>query len=621
MLLGMFALNGSAPAPPAFSWKLDDQGQTWWIRPISARYNGFYYVCGITRAGGYKVSQISEADGSIVDFTLATHEGDDHNSPSITRLPDGRLLAMYTRHGLDSLIRYRISTSADDISAWGSEATISASTQATYTQVWIDSTDRIHLFYRVTTDEWAHRYSDDDAGTWSAEKVWLDTTNRPYIATVPVPGDPDTLRLAIAGHPLDSADHNIYYAEIDLTTGDIASPGGASQVNLYDASPAIEPDVFEVMYDAAASGLNTRMFDIGPGTIPQVLFATFTDTLDAEYREGRRVSGSWAISSAIADAGPPIENPVGGNYYFAGMAAAANPDVLYLARRDWTTANWPVERYAYSGGSWSLSSQVMEGDWRTFKELFRPMVPVDAGSMIPVTVNRGEYEFYGTTAGTNQRSSDVVIDPSAEPAFSETVIYEESFAGLTDGAAMSGYSVLVKSAGITNETFTSLETPDYFGGMYGNFFHSGGSTVLWGRTGSAVQDLVMKADLRIDQSPATSGISGLVARWADSNNRIELFMDFLSTPTLKLRERRLGSNSDSTMAISGVSKGDALTLVLTLDGTAANGKVYRNGILLGELNRTIVRTPAPGAWGFNSGTGTTAGTMVTQIQRLLITEP
>jgi len=547
-------------------------------------------------------------------------EGDDHNAPSITRLANGKLLAVYTRHAQDHLVRYRISSEPDSIASWGPEHGIH-SNWVTYSQAWVDSGGRVHLFYRTTSQSWAHRFSDDDAVTWSNEKLFIATVGgHPYIATMPDPANPDVVRLAVAAHPINASDHNIYYAEIDLESGDIGPPGAEAATNLYDASAPVTPAAFETVFDSPSQGgVLTRMLDLGAGAAPQILFATFTGTDDAQYREARRGNGEWIISDEIAPAGPPIENPVGANYYFAGMAATADNDELYLARRDSSTADWPLERYRRVGGAWVLDEVLMRGDWRLYSEVFRPMTPYQAGTQVPVIALRGSYEYFATTAGHRDHNTAVVLLPGEEPQFIESVLYQESFAALTVGAPIAGYSVLTKSSGATGEAVTT-ESGGYFGGKYGRFIHGGAPAVLWGIDGVNAQDVVMRSDFRA-VSPATS-VHGFVCRWADSNNRLELLIRFVTAPTLQIRERVGGSYQDANQSILGVAHGDALTLEFSVQGASAVGRVYQNGVLVGEVEKALTRPPAPGAAGFHIDSGAAgAASVEVEVQRLLITAP
>lgn len=609
----LMAAGGSAPAPWApGDWRLPGVAHTWWIRPVSARYGPAYYIGGITPAGEIKVFKV--APTGVASFTLHSGaRGDDHNAPSITQLPDGRLLAFYTRHGLDSQLRYRISTSPDDISAWGAEQSIATAGGVTYSQAWVDSTGRVHVFHRITTLTWAHRYSDNNAATWSAGKTFISTGNRPYIATVPAPDSPDTLRLAVAGHPIDSPDHNIYYGEINLISGDIRAPGGPSLVNLYDATPAIAPAALEVAYTAPA---NSRMLDIGSGTSPQILLASFSGVSDAQYREARRVSETWEISAPIADAGPPIENPVGANYYFAGMAATADQDEIYTCRRDALTANWVIEKWTRDGSGWTLSGTVHNEDWRTYSEVFRPMAPANAGVNIPLTFLRGEYSGYGNAINHLEHFTDIVFDPAQVPAFSGTVLYQQSFAGLAASAPVPGWEVLVKSGTVTDETFTAEDEVKYYGGTYGQMYHRNGLATLWGVAASSALNTRMRADMRFVQGSA--GVVGLVNRWVDSNNRIEIELSY-AHGLFRVVERVAGvSHTTSVPLPSSLTPGDSFTIESEAVGSSITGRLYQNGVMVAEVTASLVGPQVAGKFGLKVSSHTEVSTTVAETQRVLV---
>lgn len=612
ILLGLLVIPGffsvrqdAGPVIPA-SWTMTENIYTWWIRPVAAVYGGALYVGGVDRSGNLKINQVA-TDGAVSSFTLATREADDHNAPSVIRLPDGKILAMYTRHNLDSTIRYRISSSANDISAFATEATLTGSSFVSYTQTWVDSANRLHLLYRVGNTSWAHRYSDNNAGTWSAEKIILSSGgDQIYIGTRLYGGS--TIRVAIAGNPISAADKNIYYAEINTTTGDVASPGGASQVNLYDASTAAAPSDFEVAYSPANS---VRLFDIGGATEPQILFATFSTTLNAQYLESRRTGGSWSSATTVVDAGSPIENPVGGNYYFAGMAATDDVNSIYVAREDATTRNWPLERYTYSAG-WTLADTVLVGDWKQYAEVYRPMVPYNANASFPVVALRGLYQVY-----LSQFATDVVVDPSAEPSYSQTVLYSETFSG-TPAGAVSGWSVFSKSVGVTGETITHQNTADYFGGKYGQMYHTGGLAVVWGVTGSSAQNVDIRGDFRINK---TNGAYGVFARWVDANNRIVCFVNFF-TGNLEIVERIAGVNNTTSITFSaGVAYTDGGELRLVVNGTSATAYLYRNGGQIATVTRPLTAAPVAGGYGMASSVAASGTNVITQVQKFLVATP
>lgn len=309
---------------------------------------------------------------------------------------------------------------------------------------------------------------------------------------------------------------------------------------------------------------------------------------------------------------------MGANYYFAGMAATSDPDSMYLVRRDATTANWVLERYAYDDPYWVLAQSVHDEDWRTYKEIFRPMVPVDARAEIPVTTLRGEYASYGTTANHTQFETDVAFDFSQVPGFSGTVLYEQSFAGVSPSASVPDWEVLTKSSGVTNETFTAQADGAYFGGTYGRFRHQAQAATLWGIENLLAEDTLMRADLRI--AIGSVGAYGLISRWLNSDNRIEFDVDF-TVSAVKIKERVGGTTSESSTTFPTLSAGTGVTLEFLVQGTTARGRIYRNGIILAEVTRSLTGPVASGQVGIKASGNPAQAVTEVHAQRVLVIEP
>jgi hypothetical protein len=61
-------------------------------------------------------------------------EIDDHNNPAFIRMTDGKIMAAFSRHGEDNMMRWRISLDAEpiDIDDWGAEQTLNTGAVHTY---------------------------------------------------------------------------------------------------------------------------------------------------------------------------------------------------------------------------------------------------------------------------------------------------------------------------------------------------------------------------------------------------------------------------------------------------------------------------------------------------------
>ena len=180
------------------------------------------------RKGNIEVATYDPATGKSSVFTLHRAAGergwlDDHNSPALLARPDGRLIAMYAKHGTEEKIYYRISARPHDATAWSGEKVFvpSPGSRATYSNLHLLTREnggkgRIYDFYRgfdaSFKPSWA--WSDDNGETWQAGKVFIDVPtsfrHRPYVKYAS--NGTDTVHVAYTeGHPRNF-DNSIYHA-------------------------------------------------------------------------------------------------------------------------------------------------------------------------------------------------------------------------------------------------------------------------------------------------------------------------------------------------------------------------------------------------------------------------
>jgi hypothetical protein len=102
-------------------------------------------------AGDLVATAYDVATGSIEHFKLhAKLQSDDHDVAGLSVLPDGRILAVYGRHGSDPLQRWRITLRPADISQWTPESSFDVGRAYTYSNVYrlTGEQDRIYNFHR-----------------------------------------------------------------------------------------------------------------------------------------------------------------------------------------------------------------------------------------------------------------------------------------------------------------------------------------------------------------------------------------------------------------------------------------------------------------------------------------
>ena len=124
--------------------------------------------------GNVEVSVYDIATGRADHVVLDRHfEQDDHDAPAFLVLPDGRYLAVYTRHAVERKIYYRFSKPGDPL-AWSDAQVFEtpgtdkkfAGDNATYSNLFRLPDGRIYNFFRGIGHEPNYVYSDDDGKTW-----------------------------------------------------------------------------------------------------------------------------------------------------------------------------------------------------------------------------------------------------------------------------------------------------------------------------------------------------------------------------------------------------------------------------------------------------------------------
>lgn len=180
----------------------------------------FGTVAGTTRdehdAGDIAVTAYDmEAEQSTSVTLHAKFESDDHATPSLLKLPDGRYLVAYSTHGQDCQFRYRISERPGQIDAWTKEQTLEIPGSAvTYTNLHALSEPNggeghIYNFSRAKNNNPNLVCSDDDGESWTWKGQLLDWSDRPYLKYAS--NGQDVIHLVTTdGHPR-VFDNSIYH--------------------------------------------------------------------------------------------------------------------------------------------------------------------------------------------------------------------------------------------------------------------------------------------------------------------------------------------------------------------------------------------------------------------------
>ncbi|RPJ87255.1 MAG: hypothetical protein EHM18_02050, partial [Acidobacteria bacterium] len=199
---------------------------------------------GAERDGNIEVVIYDVARGAVARHVLSPGllPADDHNSPAFLALPDGRTLAVYSRHGQDRLMRWRIGAAGDPTS-WSHERTADLGAGVTYSNVFCLAAEggRLYNFHRGRGLDPNLAVSEDVASTWSYFGRLLENPNdpngriRPYLKYAS--DSRDTVHfVASEGHPQQSVSTSLYHGF--LRAGKIHRSDGTPVEDLKEAAAA-----------------------------------------------------------------------------------------------------------------------------------------------------------------------------------------------------------------------------------------------------------------------------------------------------------------------------------------------------------------------------------------------
>ncbi len=161
----------------AWSWFMDERAIVHDGKLIvgSVRAVGDYRNDSASGWGNVEIAVYDLASGRVQRTVLHRHlQQDDHDNPAFLALPDGRYLAVYTQHGVERRIYYRVSEPRNPL-AWGPAETFdtpgdSASplrgNNVTYSNLFQLASGRIMNFFRGFDLDPNYIYSDDSGRTW-----------------------------------------------------------------------------------------------------------------------------------------------------------------------------------------------------------------------------------------------------------------------------------------------------------------------------------------------------------------------------------------------------------------------------------------------------------------------
>jgi hypothetical protein len=420
------------PAPKVITFN-DDGGWCWFEDERVLVDDGKLIIGSIasgthepSRKGDVEVTSYDLTSGKKRKSTLHHSESaadqkrwmDDHNSPAFLVRPDGRLLTMYSRHGNDEKILYRISTNPHDATVWNDEQTYvpSEKSRVTYSNLHLLSREnngkgRIYDFFRGLDNSFkpSYAYSDDFGQSWTKGNVFIDVPakfrHRPYVKYAS--NGVDTIHITYTdGHPRDF-DNSVYH--VFYRDGKLHKSDGTVIRSLAEGLKA--PDE------------GTRIFQGDPNNVgwmsdvhldskghPYVAYSVQKDSAglpdgkageDLRYRLARWNGTKWT-DHEIAYAGHKLYP--GEDDYTGNIALDPhNPNEVYISTNADPLTGKPLISKADNQRHWELYRGVSEDGvkfaWTPLThdskaDNIRPIVPIWPGNQIALLWLRGKMRSY-----------------------------------------------------------------------------------------------------------------------------------------------------------------------------------------------------------------------------------
>lgn len=288
------------------------------------------------RRGDIQITQWNTADGSCSTLELEDRlERDDHDVPALWMRDDGRVLATWTTHGKDEVLRSCVSTKPRDVRAFEpmrkSAIPVRNGHGVTYSNLHRLG-DALVCVSRA--DGWNPTVlvaADDDASKWQSRGRLLAGPGRPYLKFASAGGKLHFV--ATEQHPRDF-DNSLWHGVTDAT-GDVCASTGEAVGAWGMVAPQQCTRVFEGTADAVAWPCD---LELDAQQRPVALFSVQKDGrgkprgqggLDHRYCYARFDGEAWRVRE-IAFAGSKLYS---GEDDYTGLACVwpDDPSVVFVS--------------------------------------------------------------------------------------------------------------------------------------------------------------------------------------------------------------------------------------------------------------------------------------------------
>lgn len=397
-----------APVAPDAAW-------CWFQDPRAVYYDGEHrrtYAGYVTAAGDVAVSSYDHDARELRRAVVARgFQRDDHASPALHVLPDGRLMVLWSAHRGRQMY-LRVTRRPEDVFDWSDTRAIGTNAPGFSTYTYANAVrvgGRLYVFWRAETGsssagQAAFSWSEDGGATWTPGQVLLaNAGQRPYVKYA---GRGDAIHVAFTeGHP-NATQTGIRYAA--FRDGRLYRADGT----LLGSAP-LAAARGESVYRGTA---RAWVWDVAADSEgrPVIVYATFPGRSDHRYRYARWNGTRW-IDVELTAGGGSFASDGREPFYSGGISLDhGDPSTVYLSRP--AGGVFEIERWHTSdrGRQWTRSA-VTSG---SAQHNVRPVVPRGAPSSLaaPVLWMSGSYPSYTTFAtGLRAQFDQAPVEVPAPP--------------------------------------------------------------------------------------------------------------------------------------------------------------------------------------------------------------
>lgn len=311
-------------------------GWSWFSNPRAIYVSGKTFIGSIATDDLY-VGQYTHSTGALLWTQLTANlEYDDHDNPALISRSDGRLVAFYAKHGVDTSLRYKISTNALDATGWGAEQVVTLGSSVTYANPIILPSDSnaCYVFSRMWEgagdSNWSYIRSTDYSSWGSSVEIWDCGVKQQYLHCRRN-GDGRIDFFASDGHPDTNGNTSLFhfYAAWD---------NGSSALKWYNSAGVektlpMDHTKATLVYDGS-DGTDAWNHDIAidAGGLPRVLFQKRVSATDLRCMFARWDGSVWTT---------PVEIAAFGGYLYAAEPSYTgcscfdgnNLNIVYLGKQ------------------------------------------------------------------------------------------------------------------------------------------------------------------------------------------------------------------------------------------------------------------------------------------------